>query len=129
MIAKLVFGPRSRRRLYAVRRLKVVNGTLARGPLIGIYQARSAEAAVRAARRDFPDCAPEILAAVDQVASLLAIGGEALVFPAIVQCPDGTSRKVLLSHNGPDQAFRSIHVARDLRRNDAVHFAAEGEVE
>jgi hypothetical protein len=95
MIAKLVFGPRSRRRLYAVRRLKVVNGTLARGQLLGIYQARSAEAAVRAARRDFPDCALEILAAVDQVASLLAISGEALVYPAVVAPPARCSSPIM----------------------------------
>lgn len=48
----LIFGPRSRRRVYAVRRLEVVQGTLTRGPLLGVYLSRSPEAAVRAARRD-----------------------------------------------------------------------------
>jgi hypothetical protein len=129
MSAKLVFGPRSRRRLYAVRRLKVVRGILARGPLLGVYQATSGEAAIRAARRDFPSYAREVLAAVDQIASLLAIGGEALLYLVIVQCPDGTTRKILLSHNGQDHAFRGIRLIRNSRPGDELHFAAEDEVE
>jgi hypothetical protein len=123
MSATLVFGPRSRRRLYAVRRLKVAEGALARGPLLGVYQARSGEAAVHAARRDFPDHSDEILAAVDQVASLLAIGGEAAFYQAIVHAPDGTFGRVVLTHSGPDQAFRGLRVSRDL------HFAAGGGAE
>ena len=120
MSATLVFGPRSRRRLYAVRRLKVADGTLARGPLLGVYQARSGEAALRAARLDFPKHANEILAAVDQVASLLAMGGEAAFYQAVLQAPDGTVGRVVLTHSGPDQAFRGLRIGRDL------HFAAEG---
>jgi hypothetical protein len=110
-----------------VRRLKVIEGTVARGRLLGIYQANSGEAAIHAARRDFPDHADEVLAAVDQVASLLAIGGEALVYPAILQCPDGTSCRVLLSHDRPDQPFRGIRVGHSP--GGQLHFAAEDDVE
>jgi hypothetical protein len=128
MSAKLVFGPRSRRRLYAVRRLKVVEGILVRGPFLAVYQARSAEAALRAARRDFPACKREPLAAVDQVASLRAMSGETLVFPASIHTPDGTLRRVLLSHPLPDRAFRGIRVAPDPAAGH-LHSASEDAVE
>jgi hypothetical protein len=124
MSAKLIFGPRSRCRLYAVRRLKVVQGALARGPFLGIYQATSGEAAVRGARRDFPAYSREVLAAIDQIASLLVLGGEALVFPATIQFPDGTCRKALLNHDEPDQAFRRISVDHD-DATGALRFATE----
>lgn len=111
MSATLIFGPRSRRRLYAVRRLKLAGDSFARGPLLGVYQARSGEAAILAARRDFPACNAEPLAAVDQVASLLAIGGEAVFYQAIVQSPGGTFSRILLSHERPpDQAFRGLRI-------------------
>jgi hypothetical protein len=113
MSATLIYGPRSRRRIYAVRRLKVVNGTFARGPFLGVYQARSGEAAVHAARRDFPAHSREVLAAIDQIASLLVIGGEAALFPATIQYPDGSWLRALLSHDRPEQAFRRI---RDVPR-------------
>jgi hypothetical protein len=129
MIPRLVFGPRSRRRLYAVRRLKVVEGALARGSLLGVYQARSGEAAIRAARRDFSAHSDEVLAAVDQVASLLAIGGEAVFYPAVVHAPDNTFRRVLLTHTPPDQAFRGLRVRGDSPAGGTLHFAAEDDVE
>lgn len=74
MSAKLDFGRWSRRRLYAARRLQVVGGQLARGPLLGVYQATFAEAAIGAARRDFPSCAAEVLAALDGVAHVISAG-------------------------------------------------------
>lgn len=130
MSPTLVFGPRSRRRLYAVRRLKVVEGTLARGPLLGVYQARSAEAAIHAARRDFPAYSDEVLAAVDQVASLLAIGGEAVFYQAVVHSPDGTFRKVHLTHDRPpDQGFRALRVVGDFPGGGTLHSASGTDVE
>jgi hypothetical protein len=111
MSAKLIFGPRSRRRVFAVRLLRVHQGALARGPLLGLYQAKSGEAAVRAARHDFPKHAGEVLAAIDQVGSLQVLGGEAPVFLATIQCPDGSCHTAILNHDRPEQAFRRIRVS------------------
>jgi hypothetical protein len=100
-----------------VRRLKVVGDSLARGPLLGVYQAQSGEAAVAAARQDFPAYSDEALAAVDQVASLMAIGGEAVFYQAVVHSPDGTFSRILLNHERPpDEAFRGLRFAPDTRR-------------
>ena len=124
MSATLIFGPRSRRRIYAVRRLRVVQGALARGPLLGLYQARSGEAAICAARRDFPAHSDEVLAAVDQIASLLAVGGEIAFYPAIIEAPDGACLRALLTHDKPDQAFRRIRMDRHMHGDGRLRFAS-----
>ena len=130
MSATLIFGPRSRRRIYSVRSLKVDQGVLDRGPFIGLYQATSGEAAVRAARRDFARYRGDVLAAVDQVAGLQVMGGETAVYTATIQCPDGTCRNALLTRDVPIvELFRRIRIECDPKSGAPLHFANPEEIE
>jgi hypothetical protein len=57
------------------------------------------------------------------------MGGEIAFFPATIECPDGSSRRVLLSHERPERAFRQIEVECDPFTGLPLRFAAKPALE